>query len=300
MSETLSRMARKIRSATELHQVVRTMKTLAAVNIPIYERAVASLAEYEHTIESGLIACFHDPSVRIAQNGHPDAELDRTAFVVFGSDQGLVGDFNEKLALFCAQHISEQKAVTVWPVGERVSDELSKQNLVRQPAVRVPDSVAGINRVISQLLMHFDLAAHHTGFTIHIFHHRPLKGGYYEPMQSVLLPLDEGWLTRLRTRSWPNRVIPQVFAPPEQTWAALIREYLFVHLFRACAESLTSENVSRFAAMQRAEKNIRETLDQLQFQYNQQRQNSIDEELFDVVIGAEAVTGAGKRAIAKF
>ena len=31
---------------------------------------------------------------------------------------------------------------------------------------------------------------------------------------------------------------------------ALIREYLFVSLFRACAESLASENASRLAAMQ--------------------------------------------------
>ena len=42
------------------------------------------------------------------------------------------------------------------------------------------------------------------------------------------------------------------------TLRALIREYLFVSLFRACAESLASENASRLAAMQRADENIDE------------------------------------------
>lgn len=289
MSETLSRMVHKIRSATELHQVVRTMKTLAAVNIPIYERAVASLAEYKHTIELGLVACFHDRSLRIAPNGKSDGRINRTAIIVFGSDQGLVGDFNEKLGLFCAQRINRHEAITIWPVGERIFDDLSKQKLVVQPALRVPESLAGIRRVISQLLVHFEIFDGR--FNLQVFHNRPLQGRYYEPTHSALLPLDENWLNRLCTTPWPTRVIPQVFEPAEQTWSALIREHLFVNLFRACAESLASENVSRFAAMQRAEKNIREVLDQLRFQYNQQRQNSIDEELFDVVVGAEATSG---------
>jgi F-type H+-transporting ATPase subunit gamma len=72
-----------------------------------------------------------------------------------------------------------------------------------------------------------------------------------------------------------------------QTLAALIREYLFVSLFRACAESLASENASRLATMQRAEKNIGEMLDTLKHSYHQLRQEGIDAELFDIVAGFE-------------
>jgi F-type H+-transporting ATPase subunit gamma len=64
---------------------------------------------------------------------------------------------------------------------------------------------------------------------------------------------------------------------------------LFVSLFKACAESLASENTSRLEAMQRAEKNIGELLDGLSRKYHQLRQSSIDEELFDVVAGFEAL-----------
>jgi F-type H+-transporting ATPase subunit gamma len=62
-------------------------------------------------------------------------------------------------------------------------------------------------------------------------------------------------------------------------------------LFQACAESLNSENASRLAAMQRADKNIKDILEDLNRQFDSMRQASIDEELFDVVSGFEALAG---------
>jgi len=69
-----------------------------------------------------------------------------------------------------------------------------------------------------------------------------------------------------------------------------VGEYLFVSLFRACAESLASENASRLEAMQRADKNISDLLDELNATYHRLRQSGIDEELFDVVSGFEALS----------
>jgi F-type H+-transporting ATPase subunit gamma len=79
------------------------------------------------------------------------------------------------------------------------------------------------------------------------------------------------------------------------TLRALIREYLFVSLFRACAESLASENASRLAAMQRAEKNIDELLEDLNGTFHRLRQSGIDEELFDVISGFEALVEPRQR-----
>ena len=70
------------------------------------------------------------------------------------------------------------------------------------------------------------------------------------------MPLDDVWQHDLATMHWPTHQLPQVMNDKKATLLALVREYLFVSLFRACAESLASENASRLAAMQRAEKNI--------------------------------------------
>ena len=104
-----------------------------------------------------------------------------------------------------------------------------------------------------------------------------------------LLPLDEKWRNTFDELKWPTKKTPLVAGGNEPTLFALIREYVFVSLFKACAESLASENASRLVAMQRAEKNIGELLVDFSHKFHRLRQDSIDEELFDVVSGFEAL-----------
>jgi phosphoenolpyruvate synthase/pyruvate phosphate dikinase len=105
-----------------------------------------------------------------------------------------------------------------------------------------------------------------------------------------LLPVDEEWLKRLRAKSWPTRILPTYTMDWDSLFSALIREYLFISLFWAFAESLASENASRLASMQAAEKNIEEQLSELKRQFDPMRQMAITEELLDIVAGFEALT----------
>jgi F-type H+-transporting ATPase subunit gamma len=88
---------------------------------------------------------------------------------------------------------------------------------------------------------------------------------------------------------WPTKIVPEVLENRFSTLRSLIRGHLFISLFRACAESLVSENASRLAGMQRAEKNIDDLLEDLRGTFNRLRQNGIDEELSDVVSGFNAL-----------
>jgi F-type H+-transporting ATPase subunit gamma len=100
--------------------------------------------------------------------------------------------------------------------------------------------------------------------------------------------------TRARRASLANENLPEIMGGKTETLRALIREYLFVSLFRACAESLASENASRLAAMQRADKNIDELLENLNRTFHRLRQSGIDEELFEVISGFEALSAEEK------
>ncbi|MEP7036961.1 MAG: F0F1 ATP synthase subunit gamma, partial [Acidobacteriota bacterium] len=93
---------------------------------------------------------------------------------------------------------------------------------------------------------------------------------------------------------WQTNNLPEVIGDTDATLRAFISGYLFVSLFRACAESLKSENASRLAAMQRADKNIDDLLDRLNSKYHRLRQSRIDEELFDVISGFEALSKENK------
>jgi F-type H+-transporting ATPase subunit gamma len=76
----------------------------------------------------------------------------------------------------------------------------------------------------------------------------------------------------------------------ESLFASLVRQYFFVSLYRAFAESLASEHSSRLAAMQMAEDNVEERLDDLQSRFHRTRQNAITEELLDITAGFEALS----------
>ena len=292
MSDTLASLRRKIEGAGDLESVVRSMKSLAAASIGQYEKSVFALADYYRTVELGLIVCLKK---RVAaaneQAGRTDTAKTVSA-IVFGSDQGLVGQFNDVMADFVAKTLAalpgEKK---VWAVGERVHARLADAGLPPMGLFAVPTSVNAITSLVGQILV--GIEAHHGPGEIgdlYLFHNGPTSGAAYEPISQHLLPLDEKWVLRLAQLPWPTRNLPGVIGCQEETLRALVREYLFVSLYKACAESLASENASRLAAMQRAEKNIDELVENLNQTFRRLRQTSIDEELFDVLSGYESLS----------
>lgn len=297
MSDTLESLRRKIEGAGELESVVRTMKTLAASNIGQYEQAVRSLGDYYRTVELGLVACFREPARTDFQKADGQADEVEIGAVVFGSDQGLVGQFNEVLADFVsATLVALPGDKKVWVVGERVHSRLQDGGHPIAGIFTVPNSVTAITPLIGELLIGWE--THHAkraSAQLYLFHNRPSDGAGYEPVSQRLLPLDTQWRHDLLQLRWPSANLPEVLSDSETAVRALIREYVFVSLFRACAESLASENASRLAAMQRAEKNIGELLEDLRRAFHRLRQTSIDEELFDVISGFEALSDSAQK-----
>ncbi len=295
MSDTTASVLRKIGSAGDLQSVVRTMKAVAASNIGQYEQSVRSLADYFRTIELGLGACFRT-------GGPPDSGIERKAqsganvvgAVVFGSDQGLVGQFNDVVADYMIESLAKSAGkAQVWAVGERVYSRLADAGLPLLGLFAVPNSVNAITGLVGEVLVETEMRQDRVEIAeLHLFYNRPISGPTYAPARQRLLPLDENWRRKLAELQWPSANLPQVLGAQAATLRALIREYLFVSLFRACAESLASENASRLAAMQRADKNIDELLQHLPGAFHGLRQSGIDEELFDVISGFEALSGS--------
>ena len=99
MSDSLASLRRQIGSAGDLQSVVRTMKALAASSIGQYERSVSALTDYYRTVELGLGACFRESGLPTVQVEREDpARAKAVGAIVFGSDQGLVGQFNDVVA----------------------------------------------------------------------------------------------------------------------------------------------------------------------------------------------------------
>ena len=289
MSDTLANLRRKIDGAVKLESVVRTMKALAASSIGQYEAAVKALADYERSVQLGLSLCFRQSGLTPSLS-RPGSSAKTTGAIVFGSDQGLVGQFNEAMAGFVRNTLEavpgEKK---VWAVGERIYGRLADAGLTMVGQFSVPGSVNAIASLVGQLQIAVE-AQESSCATIDVFYTNLAPGAQYQPVSQRLLPLNAQWQTNLVKIRWPTKSLPELCGSREATLRAFVREYLFITLFKACAESLASENACRLAAMQRAEKNIDSLMTELNRTFYRLRQSSIDEELFDVIAGFNALS----------
>lgn len=288
MSETLNTLRRKITTTRDLGAVIGTMKALASVNIRRYQEAVMALDAYRETIELGFQVVFRNqPGVRFA--AVPQQE--RAVLVVFGTDQGLVGQFNRRVV----DHMHTQTAPPssgpahmVCVVGARLLPHMDERGTNVDAVIRVPGSIDGITPTVRDVLL--QIAAWREAHNIDrlvLFYNRPTSRATYSTERLDLLPLDPDWLESLRGRGWESRCIPTARTDWSPLFRQLTQHVLFVSLYAALANSLASENASRLAAMEHAERNIDDRLDELQRRYHRTRQDAITEELFDVIAGFE-------------
>ncbi len=294
MSNSMADLKRKISTADDLQSVVRTMKAMAASSVAQYERSVLALQDYYRAVELGLSACFQRINLSTQVEGAANTLKPKIiSAIVFGSDNGLVGQFNDVITDFAMNELSDTPGeLKVWSVGERVHRKLADSGLPLQGQFPVPRSVNGIVTLVGQIQIEcFGVDREHESTSVFVFHNRPQAKSLYEPVSQRLLPLDSEWKQRLTELPWPTHRHPELLGCHRLVLRSLVHEFLFISTYRACAESLASENASRLAAMQRADKNIDELLEALHTKLHRQRQGGIDEELFDVVSGFDALSG---------
>ncbi|MDO9559415.1 MAG: F0F1 ATP synthase subunit gamma [Syntrophales bacterium] len=289
--QTPEALKRKIQSAQDLLGVVKTMKALAAVSIRQYQRSVESLADYNRTVELGLQIVLKD------RRGAPEParqSTKRLGAIVFGTDQGLCGQFNNIIVQHAVKELDrtgfkkEDRFFIV--IGLKAADILSDTGENVFEILTQPGSTAGITAMVQDItLLLEDWRFKRSVENMVLFYNEYLSGAIYRPRTLKLLPVDKVWLTDLQKQKWDSRTLPMFNMDWERLFRSMIREYLFVSVYRAFANSLASENASRLAAMQNAEKNIEERLEELHVQFHRQRQMTITEELLDIVAGFEVL-----------
>ncbi|MBN2560876.1 MAG: F0F1 ATP synthase subunit gamma, partial [Phycisphaerae bacterium] len=213
MSETTTSLRRKIAGAGDLQSVVRTMKALAASSIGQYEKSVRALGDYFRTVELGLGLCLRE-SGRAALMAERNRATGASAIgaVVFGSDQGLVGQFNDVVADYAVKTLAALQAKPeVWAVGERVHAQLADAGLPLMGLFTVPNSVKAITPLIGQILVESETYRGKGEITeLHLFYNRPTSGAVYAPVSQRLLPLDDKWRRKLAELPWPTGNLPEV------------------------------------------------------------------------------------------
>jgi len=109
--QALESLERKINSADKLLSIVKTMKALAAANMRQYEKAVESLGDYYLTVEMGLQVALKElnntDDAKGSKLSHLQADKGSTIAVIFGSDYGFAGRFNDEIVAFALSELNK-------------------------------------------------------------------------------------------------------------------------------------------------------------------------------------------------
>lgn len=294
--ESLEQVRGLLDSLRELRSIVKTMNALSAASIRQYEKAVSALAGYYRSIELGLHVVLKDQQAPLPPTPSPRAPR-RLGAIVFGSDLGLCGRFNDNIASYALERMDAAPADpgerVVLAVGARVAAALEYEGQQLEEDFLLPGSASQITATVRQILLKVDewreqASVHY----VYLFYNRHSGSQGYAPTGIELLPINLKRFQQLEEEPWPSRRLPMFAMKAESLLSRLLHQYLFVSIFRACAESQASEHASRLAAMQAARRNLDERLEGVSMMFSRARQDAITAEIMEVVTGFEAITGS--------
>jgi F-type H+-transporting ATPase subunit gamma len=153
----------------------------------------------------------------------------------------------------------------------------------------VPQTEEGITPVVQRILLSIDEWRKERPIgRILLYYNKPIGKASMKEVQETLFPLDLMAVSR-KPKDWNSKSLPVVLMDRERVLSDLIQQIFFITLYRTFCFSLVTENASRLASMQSAEKNIQERLEELEFVYRRERQSQITEDISDIISGYKAI-----------
>ncbi len=300
MSATLEQIDRRVGAAEELLSVTHTMKGLAAVNARHFEHAAATLDTYEAVVERGIQVVLMQPGFDTAGLSASSSGAGSTAddevvdMVIFGSNQGLCGPINRHMARYAGDAGAGRTGGRVLAVGARLATELELLGIRPDTQVALPNTVEGITPRADEVLLRIDqYRLERPDVAVSLVYPRFVgRQSSYRLTTQPLLPFDTSRLVEMKQRPWSTNQRPMVFGPPAAMFGALTRQALFVAVQRTFAQTMASVAASRLAAMESAQRDIEQRLDELRAERHRLRQSAITEELLDVVSGFEVLSSS--------
>lgn len=276
--KNLQTLKKSLASARNLFTIVNTMKLHATTNINQFQQAADASMQYRQVLNKAL-------SVVMKKREMPEEVLRRndgkTIHVVFTSDHGLCGSFNERIIDYAKERIMNGSILLV--VGEQGLRRLEGYKV--EGFFSVPQTVDGITASVQNLLSELDeLREKEKVKEIYLHYNRSSgKQGFREHSEK-LFPLE---LKKIRKEDvkWKSGAQPTYYMSGERLLSDLLKQYYFITLFRTFCYSLVTENESRIASMTSAKKNIEERMEELEMKYKRLRQDSITEEIRDITSG---------------
>ena len=290
---TLENLKKRIKSTTDLRDIVSTMKLLSSVSIGPYEKALISLKEYGKTLESAFLGLILNEK-NITPPPLPKEKSFKTIAILIGTDNGLVGKFNRDVINYADSyfkaHEYDPNALIYLCIGKRISALLNTRQELLAASYPISNSLKEIASIASEILKKTDeIIIQQKVKQVLIFYNHREAGQQQKTSKRQLIPLPKNTFSALKQKRWEGKSFPLITANKEALFSALSHEFLTITLTGVLTASLAAEHYARMVNMQQAEKNIDESLETMNLEYQQARQTAITDELIDIVSGAESM-----------
>jgi len=287
----LKQIRKRIRSVKSTQQITRVMEMVSASKLARTQGLLARARPYADGLEGlmqRIVASFgtEDEQGKPALNPfmQPRAEVKRRCMVVFTSDRGLCGSYNNNVLTQAEKALTGGKdAWTLVCVGKKGRDLFRKRGwsigheLVQTHGRIQPEEVDRLSGYVTSGFQAgtFDEVL----LTFMEFH----KVGRYRPTTRLFLPIKP---------EIAEDTTDYIFEPDAKSVLdRLVPDYLTAKLNVTIYETLCSEHAARMAAMRNATDSAVEMIDSLTLAMNKARQAAITKEISEIVGGAEAIKG---------
>ena len=278
---------RRIRSVENTGKVTNAMSLIAASKMRRAQLAVTDGRPYAEKIHEVIATLAAQPTDD--DTVHPLLEtrpVNRVGMVVVTPDRGLAGGMHASINRQVARFILESDAtVRSIVVGRKGRDFL----------VRYTDTVQAVFTDLSDRVSLADTTAISRlvidGYTegefdeVHLAYMRFVSTVQQEPVIERILPVEPAALESAQR-------VGYIYEPdPATVLSALLPQFVEMQVYHAILESIASEQSARMVAMRNATDNANQLASDLTLVMNKLRQDSITNELLDLVGGQVAMEG---------
>jgi F-type H+-transporting ATPase subunit gamma len=304
MAQNTREVKNRIRSVKNIQQITRALEAVSASRVRRAQERVEATRVYA---EKAWEILLNVQSATIGQLPHPllveREEIKTVMIVLITSDRGLAGAYNSNVLRVATRFEDRMQRDTQYvAVGRKGRDSLLRlgKNVVAEfsdlPAQPTIADIAPINQLCVEAFLSGEVDEVVIAYTDFI-------------NLMTQSPVVMGWLP-LTTHTTAMQVASEyVKEVPELTEGALDYEYepgtaavldeivprfVELQLYQAFLESQASEHAARMNAMRSATDNAGELVEDLTLEYNKARQESITNEILDIVGGAAALEDSSR------
>jgi F-type H+-transporting ATPase subunit gamma len=280
--KNLKELSIRIKNIQSIQKTTKIMQMISATKFFQNQKRLSNIRLYISKLHNIICSLSREKVFSVEGN-------DSYLLFIITSDRGLCGNFNLSVIKFSQKYIEDfvlnGKRVDIIFIGKKAFD-IGKNKL--NPSINILKTEESKNLTsesINNIMHNIDLD---TYGRIKIFYNKFYNTFMYKPTLEIIKPWNsKSSLTDKSLISTANYLYECEPSNHEFILKCLMQDYTVTAIYSALLENLTSENSARMVAMESANRNTKEMLNELSLSYNRSRQAAITTDLIEIISGAE-------------